>query len=477
MNRILSVFIPIVCFVLSLQAQDILWSAEQKIVTGGHGTNTRPRILALDEAHGIVVWGNEHAKSIHYCLWENNQLSAVYNLDMKGSKAFITSWASTEIAGRDQYVYIVYKEEPAETGKIYLLRSDDYGKTFSPLIVAVDPVGFYSRFPGIAIDKDYQPIISYMRFKTDWSEPEYVSIRSSDFGQSFDLFTEVTDKTKGEACDCCPVSMETDGDRIVVFYRNNRNNIRNMTASVSLNNGLTYPITKELDIADWQLFSCPSTGGDGFFYEDFIHSTWTSARTGISKVFYSKLNLTTQKIDDFEIMNHNVGRNFQQTYPRMAGYRDTVGIVWAELVNAMDVLFTYVTGDNSADLIKNTVRINSDLNGNQAAPDIAYSHGNFYLCFQDAGDNTLRFKTGQFETVTNQQEILAESELVVSIIKNGFHFKTDRFIDFWTLCDLSGKIIASGQKTREASINIDQKGLYLLNYKINGTERTKKIVF
>jgi hypothetical protein len=453
------------------------WSSEQKIVTGGHGSNTRPRILALDNQHGIILWGNEHTKSIHYSLWENDVLSPVYNINMKGSKAFITSWASTEIAGRDQYVYIVYKEDPAETGKIYLLRSDDYGKTFSPQIVAVDPIGFYSRFPGVAIDKDYQPIVSYMRFKTDWSEPEYVSIRSSDFGNTFDLFTEVTDKTKGEACDCCPVTMETDGDRIVVFYRNNRNNIRNMTAAVSLNNGLTYPIVKELDIADWQLFSCPSTGGDGFFNQDELHTTWTSARSGTSKVYYSKLNLNTLKIDAFEIMNHSIGRNFQQAYPRMAGNKDTVGIVWAELINAMDVLFTYFTGDNAGDLVKNTVRVNTDLTGNQAAPDLAYSHGNFYLCFQDAGDNTLRFKKGTFNTLTKQKEIKENSQLRISIVENGIRINSAKRIDRWKIFDMDGKELTSGLKVFDVNIHLQKKGLYFLHYELDGVEKINKIIY
>ena len=216
-------------YTIVVHAQDINWTADQKILTGGSGSNIRPRILALDPQHGIIVWGNDRSQSIHYALWEGDSLAGIQNINMKQSKAFITSWASTEIAGRNQVVYIIYKEDPAETGKIYLVRSMDFGKNFSDPIPVVIPNGFYSRFPGIAIDKDLQPIVSYMRFKTDWSQPEYVSIRSKDFGNSFDAFTEVTDKLKGEACDCCPVSMETEGDKIVVFYRNNRNNIRNMT--------------------------------------------------------------------------------------------------------------------------------------------------------------------------------------------------------------------------------------------------------
>ncbi|HEX5626359.1 MAG TPA: hypothetical protein VFX48_10100, partial [Saprospiraceae bacterium] len=151
----------------TLGAQELVWSAEKKIFTGGHGSHIRPRILALDADKGIILWGNEHAQSIHYALWEKDSLSGIYTPDMKQTRAFITSWASTEIAGRGQYVYIVYKEDPAETGKIYLLVSTDYGKNFTAPIPVVNPQGFFCRFPGVAIDEENHPIVTYMRFKTD----------------------------------------------------------------------------------------------------------------------------------------------------------------------------------------------------------------------------------------------------------------------------------------------------------------------
>src|SRR6185436_5207357 len=135
-----------------------------------------------------------------------------------------------------------------------------------------------SRFPGVAIDKNNQPIVSYMRFKTDWTEARYVSLRSSDFGNTFAPYVNATDVSKGTACDCCPVSMATDGDRVAVLYRNNRNNIRNMTAAISLDNGNSYSYTQELDTMNWFLQSCPGSGGDCYFSEQFLHSAWMSGR-------------------------------------------------------------------------------------------------------------------------------------------------------------------------------------------------------
>jgi hypothetical protein len=456
-----------------VHAQDINWNADQKILTGGSGSNIRPRILALDPQHGIIVWGNDRSQSIHYALWEGDSIAGIQNINMKQSKAFITSWASTEIAGRNQVVYIIYKEDPAETGKIYLVRSMDFGKNFSDPIPVVIPNGFYSRFPGIAIDKDLQPIVSYMRFKTDWSQPEYVSIRSKDFGNSFDAFTEVTDKSKGEACDCCPVSMETEDDNIVVFYRNNRNNIRNMTASISNNNGTSFDITHELDTADWFLQSCPSTGGDGFFNGDQLHSVWSSGRTGISKVFYSKYNLLSNKIEGLQIMNHTQGRNFQQNYPRMAGKADTVGIVWNELVNTMDIFFSYFLGNNSSDLITHTIRINKDINGTQTTPDIAYHSGNFYLCWQDQNDNSIRFKKGSLNIISSNDSEFAQTLKMLNT-KQGLEIRSEKQIDECIIYNLEGRIIAKYKKFNTVEIVLPSAGIYILKFQQGKSEFSMK---
>lgn len=460
-NGILCLILLSVIFEIS-PGQSLTWSAEQSITMNAPGTTTRPRLIALGNERGILIWGHEQDQSIHYAIWENEILSTPRILDIGPRKAFITSWASTEIAGKDNLVYVVFKEDPAETGKIYLMRSMDYGETFTPAIPVVDPNGFYCRFPGVAIDADLQPIVSYMRFQTDWSQPEYVSIRSEDFGNTFDPYTQVTDKNKGEACDCCPVAMETDENRIAVFYRNNRNNIRNMTAAVSFNNGKSYDIVTELDTANWNLLSCPSTGGDGFFADSFLHTTWISGRTGTAKAYYSRLNLNTQKVDGFYALTHNQGRNFQQTYPRMAGYNDTVGIVWGELINSMDVLFTHFTNGNYNDLSLNTQRINTGINGNQGSPDVAFANSRFYVCWQDLNDYSIKFKIGKYKTTNTLTSVHKNEDIRITPVTEGYIIQSVRFMKKVTLYNLSGQQILQKENTTEVHFDRLPVGMYHL---------------
>lgn len=443
-------------------SQTLQWNVEQTITMNTMGANIRPRLIALDSSRGIILWGNEQSQSIHYSLWENRILGMPKTLNINQKKAFITNWASTEMAGRRNVIYIVFKEDPAETGKIYLIKSLDYGQTFSTPIVVVDPNNFYCRFPGISIDQSQQPIISYMRFKTDWSQPEYVSIRSHDFGETFDPYTLVTNPNLGEACDCCPVSMETDSNRVAVFYRNNRNNIRNMAAAVSENNGTTYDLVAELDTANWQVFNCPSTGGDGFFADSFLHTAWTSGRTGSSKAYYSRLNLRAKQVDGFSGIDNALGRDFQQTYPRIAGHQDTVAIVWGELVQNMDIFFSYFTNHSYQLLSSNTLRVNSKATGHQGSPDIDYNQSVFYICWQDLSDNSIKFKTAEFSIHTETKE--ATNHPVVSLEKTSFGYRVTlaHEASAWTLYGMNGIRIQQGNRSSQFEIHIENPGLYVL---------------
>ncbi len=445
-------------------AQSLNWSSESTIAKTQSGGNVRPRIVCLDERHGIILWGSEPKQSISYALWEDDQFSAPTELNIEGKNAFVTEWASTEIAGRGSRVYIVFKENPAESGKIYLLRSDDFGKTFTKPIPVVDPVGFLCRFPGVAIDANNNPIVTYMRFNTDWSDPRYVSIRSTDSGNSFDAYKEIMDKSLGEACDCCPVSIISDQQRVAVLFRNNRNNIRNMTAAVSFDDGDSYNFSKELDTLNWTLFSCPAIGGDAFFADQYLNTSWLSGRTGTNKAYYSKLNLSTGKLDDFRALTNPLGRNLQQTDPRICGRADTVGLCWNELANGMDAFFSYYLAGNSKNLETNVVRVNTAANGNQSGVDMDFVNGAFYLTWKDATDYSIRFRKVRFSSVSSADAFSNSVPVQIHYQNNIVQLLSEVDWDQWQITDLSGNVRLKGNAQIQLEMDETwQPGWYLLS--------------
>ncbi len=455
--------VSFLCLHMAL-SQTLNWTPEISVAKTQSGGNVRPRIVVLDDQHGIIVWGSEPKQNISYALWEDDRFTTPAELNIEGKAAFVTEWASTEIAGNGALVYIVFKENPAESGKIYLLRSEDFGKTFTKPIPIVVPNGFLCRFPAVAIDANNQPVVSYMRFNTDWSEPRYVSIRSNDFGNSFDTFKEVMDKSLGEACDCCPVTLIADQDRTAVLFRNNRNNIRNMTAAVSFDKGINYTLAKELDTLDWTLFSCPSTGGDAFFSDQSLNTTWISGRTGTNKAYYSKLNLTSGKLEDFRAITNSLGRNLQQTDPRISGKGDTIGICWNELATGMDAFFSYFVGNNSKNLETNVVRINTTANGNQSGSDMGYLNSKFYITWKDASDYSIRFRKAQLNTITSTSEVNDILPVDILYEQNAVNVHSEEDWHEWQICDLSGNVKLKGKSRIHVILDNNwEQGLYVLS--------------
>lgn len=62
-------------------------------------------------------------------------------------------------------------------------------------------------------------------------------------------------------CDCCPISLLTDAQgNLNVFYRDNRDNIRDIARLVSKDNGKTFSESEILHADNWQINGCPHSG-------------------------------------------------------------------------------------------------------------------------------------------------------------------------------------------------------------------------
>ncbi len=459
-------FIPFLLLLFNLiHAQELIWSPEIKINPAKTGSNVRPRTIFLDQDHAMVLWGQLVTKRIQYALWENGKVSNIFTPNLNGLQPFINDWASTELAGRDNFVYIIFKTDPAESGKIYLMRSEDYGKNFTLPIPIVNPDTFFCRFPGVSVDINHQPIVSYMRFNKDWSEPHYVSIRSENFGNDFDGFRELVEPQFGEACDCCPVAMESDANRLAVFYRNNRDNVRNMAVAISEDRGVNFNIHTELDNKDWVIFSCPSTGGDGFFNEDILHTCWMSGRVNPPKVFYSSCNIATNKLEQVMSMDHQKGRGLSQNYPRMAGSKDTVAMVWQESDNSNDIFFTHCIGLPTG-LIKNTIKMNAEQNGNQTHPDVAFHSNKILVSWSDNADGTVRLMEGKFKLSAQTNHPNEEPSLyTVAQIGKTLKITTNETVKFIQVLSTDGKRLYYGKET-EIHLNLNSSELLILELKL-----------
>lgn len=385
-------------------AQEISMSEAIPVAAASFGY-TRPRIVLTKDNKPYVIWGNASKQIVYGARWNGTGFDMPMRLSNTGIKPFIFDWASTEIAARDNMVYVAFKTDPAETGKVYIVKSTDGGMTFSDTVRVENLGGDLSRFPSVAVDGMGNPVITFMRFGPAFSKPDYVVARSMDGGKTFMPDVAAAEPAPGEACDCCPAAMIADGSRQALLFRNNNMNIRNIWAAISTDGGSKFSTLKEIDTTNWKISGCPSTGPDGIFSGDNIAYTWMSQ----SSVYIGSADLSgnislIKKMNDIPTGSQN--------YPRIDGAGDTLATVWRQYENARNtILISHSTsGANGIGTQIDTVAISNTVLDN---PDIAYANGAYHVVYQD--NTTKQVKYRKVTLLKGQTSVQESIETLPSI--------------------------------------------------------------
>lgn len=438
--------------------------------------NVRPRIALTNNNSPIIMWGKGSNKKIFTARYNGGIFDTPVSQNPGTLQAFVTDWASAEMASSGDTVFVVYKSEPALTGGIYLTRSLDGGITFSDTVRVdnIDPD--ISRFANIAISPGGNPVVTFMKFEPGWFDPQYSVANSTDGGNTFLTDVVATSIAPGEACDCCPATMAIKDDKQVVLFRNNIGNLRNMWGSLSTDGGQSFTSAGEIDQSNWNLNTCPSSGPMGFIYGDSMVYTWMSGASGSNRVYFGTVNLNNWQVGINQMIAPIAGGS--QNMPRIAGNADTLAIVWEQIsgMNRIIMMTWSVTGP--AGLAINIDTIASSM-VNLVNPDIAFANGVFHISYQDDASGTVLYKTATVTTLTNLNEINADNSLYIypNPADNEIHLKYDGEISELYITDIQGKIVLQFPvRNHNNSLDISKliTGTYIIHIKNTTGGKTKK---
>jgi hypothetical protein len=117
---------------------------------------------------------------------------------------------------------------------IFLVRSDDDGKTFSkPVRVNDDPDGAEHRFPTVATDSSGAVHVAWLdKRKSTAERPNFCRVfvaRSTDAGESFQRNSDATAGQDNSICHCCRVAIASHAQRgVFVAFRNDIGDLRDI---------------------------------------------------------------------------------------------------------------------------------------------------------------------------------------------------------------------------------------------------------
>ena len=404
----------------------ITWDTPMNVAVSHFG-NLHPRIVVDRAGNPLIIWGRASDQSVYFARWDGTQFTAPVKLNPSWLTIATASWMGPDIAAHGDTIYVVMKRTPeaSDTNHIFIVRSLDGGRTFSPP-ARVDFIGdSISRFPTVAVDNAGNPVVGFMKFNPAFGDARWVVTASSDPGNTFstDVKASGWSGKLSKVCDCCPGCIIVSGNTVAMLYRDNLNNMRDSWIGVSSNGGSLFSSGWNIDRNAWNISSCPATGPDGVILGDSLHSVFMSAAGGSGRVYRSVTSLNNAPSLPAQLVSGNIPGLSSQNYPRIDNHGSAAAVVWAQRVNGSDQVPLLFTRDIHAGFSEpyEVVATNNIPNA-----DVALSDGKLFVVWQDDASGTVTFRTGSFATVSAVDKLPQDLSfsLYPNPVSSSMHFRS-----------------------------------------------------
>lgn len=458
----LFVFCSLVFSSLAAFPQQLYWTAAADIADGVEYGNLRPRI-AIAEETPVVLWSKSGDGIFFSRLTNTGTFTTPARLSPEGVDVFTASYGGSDMAVRGERISVVFMTEPFMQARLYLVNSGDGGQSWGDTIaipVAPNTIPF---LPTVVLDEQANPRVAYMEYDQDYNNPRYVVVTSTDGGQSFGPPVSASHLAPHEVCDCCPAHLLAHEDTTIVFFRNNDQNIRDMWISLSYDAGDTFAMQQDIDPNGWVVASCPSSGPDALLSNGDVSAVWMSGGSGNARIYASSFDPATGLFTTDQLYNGG----YSQNHPRIAGARDTVGVVFQNTEGTHNnCLFGYShSGLEGIVAFEDIARDSSSL---QTSPDIAFHRGVFHFVYSDVFSGNLRYRSASFEDLSalGEDPALPRVRIYPNPVQNEFYIEAGEGWGNYQLFDARGNLLVSGTgcdagRTRIPAVGLS-RGLYLL---------------
>lgn len=422
-------------------SSQVTWNEPMDVAPASFG-NVRPRIAANAAGDPIMIWGK--SADLMFTRWDGTAFTSPIRLNPNGVTIASATWMGPEIASHGDTIYIVYKQTPEDlaSSHIWLLRSFDGGATFLAPVQVENTGTDKSRFPTVTTDDDGNPIIAFMRFNASFLDARWVVTRSYDYGETFttDVLASGWSSQQSEVCDCCPGTIHSAGDNVVVVYRDNNENLRDSWAGVSADGGLTFTRGVNIDQNGWMIEACPATGPDAVIIGDTLYSTFMSAASGLALVYYNETPIYDLSTPPSTPVPGS-GEALQQNFSRFASSGNAAALLWrhsAEFSTGLALMFTDDITNGFPDSF-DTLAYSLVVNG-----DVAVTGTEVQVVWQDNGTSKVKFRSGTYETATGIDSKIKTTPLAFYPNPVADELILQKEASFVSITDMSGQQVLTG---------------------------------
>ena len=387
--------------VFSLYTQDLNFTSHTTVSSGNDGFG-RPRVVLINNHPAVIFRNNTVPKTIKIARWNGIDFDIAYDITNPGVKP--SSQDGPEIAVMGDTIYIVFSSSATSYSSIMMIRSFDGGLSFSDTIRASEnSPEQICRMGNIAINKLGNPIISYMKYDLNFSNPKQMVRTSNNYGSTFNTAVEASLNASSEPCECCKSSLIVNDQDIYLLFRNNENNQRNSHIAKSNNNGISFDLVNDIDDFDWILNACPASTTNGVVYGDSLLIVKKSGATGNNEIVLTNVSQST--LDYSYNINIDYIPNTIQRLPEISNNTDSIFIVWEDNRNGTQDCFLSYSLNGIPNLSRGNVFTDSLSTGPKFFPHVTFKNGNIHLVYVDYTESSIKYVKGFFTAPTYIIEI------------------------------------------------------------------------
>jgi hypothetical protein len=453
----------LICFIsLTGSAQSLFISLPVEFVSNTNDGGTRPKIALYHDSIPLVVHSKGGADpAVYFSRWNGIGFDAPLRLSSPGALTLSSFINGPEIAVSGDTVYIVYADHTNE-GSIVLFRSFDGGLNFDDSIIVASYPANHVEFPGVVILPGGNPFVSFMLADLTVSATELVTCYSTDGGSTFSAPQNVSNQNPGQPCECCPNSLISDGNRVVLGYRNNDSNIREFYSLISTDGGQSFT-GQRIDTSNWFNAGCPSNGIDLQVDNDSLFWAFCTLHTNFMRVQSGGLQLTNPSTPG-NIRADTSSVNTAQSHASIAGNHDTMIVAWQDnRVGSADIYVAFHT--TAGEPFAGPFRVNNTTMGTQRTADLAFANGMFHVVYQDQTGGKAYYHRMAFSEFTGIQilnELKNEAflypnpakETIIVSIANG-----STVISGYEIYDFSGRKVIENPVVLSTGVQINISSL------------------
>lgn len=421
-----------------------------------------PQIEIVNDKPAII-WTDKNTKNLYFSTHNDaDTFPTPIQLNPSGLKLQTYDWSGPDLSVWNNNIYVTFHSNGYETGHVYFVKSTDGGISFSDT-VRVDNLSIgYAQYPDVVAYND-TIYITYMKHDANNANPRYVVTRSTDGGNSFETEVEAGSIVGNEACDCCQPEIIANEKYIIVLFRNNANNIRDIKGVISNDRGASFTKWFSPDDHLWNIQACPSTGPDARFKDtNTLLSVYRSSESGTGKIFLNEYDIVGDStLYETEIIDFS---STIPNYPQMDYKNDKLAIVWEANDSSKEIFYNSTVNINELNGF-NAVNLTNTTTNNESKPDVIINNNRSHIVY--ASGTHLEYLETDLQTGINKISTVNDFNIYPNPTTGivNFDFGQHNFRPIIVkVFDISGKLIYSNNINSMNSVQLDlsflNKGWY-----------------